>query len=151
MQAARRCLLAFLCAFIKGAMAILRAASLNASTKDTTMVKTEIGTGRVSDRGIGLCEGIKQRRTYERFYEDLARQNIVARLFQRQLGFRRRHTWVSVWSHMGFSHRRSVLRPLFRTLHGLLRYQRSSVLFRPVCLSSTYLSITCLSITFLSI
>jgi hypothetical protein len=30
------------------------------------------------------------------FYEDLARQNIVARLFQRQLGFRRRHTWVSV-------------------------------------------------------
>jgi hypothetical protein len=32
----------------------------------------------------------------ERFYEDLARQNTVARLFQRQLGFRRRHTWVSV-------------------------------------------------------
>src|SRR5271163_4749782 len=30
---------------------------------------------------------------------------------------------------MGFSHRRSVLRPLFRTLHGLLGYQRSSTLF----------------------
>lgn len=66
MQAARRCLLAFLCAFIKGAMAILRAASLNASTKDTTMVKTEIGA---SDRGIGLCEGIKQRRTYIRKHD----------------------------------------------------------------------------------
>src|SRR5271155_1128637 len=26
-------------------------------------------------------------------------------------------------------------RPLFRTLHGLLGYQRSSTLFRPVCLS----------------
>src|SRR5271155_5757660 len=26
-------------------------------------------------------------------------------------------------------------RPLFRTLHGLLGYQRSSALFRPVCLS----------------
>ena len=34
---------------------------------------------------------------YEGFYEDLARQNVVARRFQRQLGFRRRHTWVSVW------------------------------------------------------
>jgi hypothetical protein len=46
---------------------------------------------------------------YEGFYEDLARQNIVARLFQRQLGFRLRHTWVSGWSLMGSSHRRSVL------------------------------------------
>jgi hypothetical protein len=44
---------------------------------------------------------------YEGFYEDLAR------LFQRQLGFRRHHTWVSVSSHMGFSHRRSVLRLLY--------------------------------------
>jgi hypothetical protein len=87
---------------------------------------------------------------HEGFYEGLARQNIVAHLFQCQLGFRRRHTWVSVWSHMGFSHRRSVLRPLFRTLHGLLRYQRSSALFRPVCLSSTCLSSTCLSSTCLS-
>jgi hypothetical protein len=43
---------------------------------------------------------------YEGLYEDLARQNTVARLSQRQLGF----TWVSVWSHMGFSHRRSVLK-----------------------------------------
>jgi hypothetical protein len=32
---------------------------------------------------------------YERFCEDLARQITVARLFQRQLGFRRRHIWVS--------------------------------------------------------
>src|SRR5271170_5194182 len=40
---------------------------------------------------------------------------------------------------MDFSHRRSVLRPLFRTLHGLLGYQRSSALFRPVCLSSACL------------
>jgi hypothetical protein len=30
---------------------------------------------------------------------------------------------VSALSHMGFSHRRSVLRPLFRMLHGLLGYQ----------------------------
>ena len=43
---------------------------------------------------------------------------------QLQLGFRRCHIWVSGLSHMGFSHRRSVLIPLFRTLHGLLRYQR---------------------------
>src|SRR5277367_788204 len=76
------------------------------------------------------------------FCEDLARQNTVAHLSQLQLGFRCCRTWVSVLSHMGFSHRRSVLRPLFRTLHGLLGYQRSSALFRPVCLSSTCLSIT---------
>src|SRR5437762_7258428 len=42
---------------------------------------------------------------------------------------------------MGFSHRRSVLRSLFRTLHGLLGYQCASTLFdlsvclQPVCLS----------------
>jgi hypothetical protein len=47
---------------------------------------------------------------YEGFCEDLARQSTVAHLFQRQLGFRRRHTWVSVSSHMRFSHRRSVLK-----------------------------------------
>ena len=47
---------------------------------------------------------------YEGFCEDLARQSTVAHLFQRQLGFRRRHIWVSVSSHMGFSHRRSVLK-----------------------------------------
>ena len=44
------------------------------------------------------------------FYEFLARQNTVAHLFQLQLGFRRRRIWVSVLSHMGFSHRRSVLK-----------------------------------------
>jgi hypothetical protein len=49
-------------------------------------------------------------RAHEGFCEDLARQSTVAHLFQRQLGFRRRHTWVSVSSHMGFSHRRSVLK-----------------------------------------
>ena len=75
---------------------------------------------------------------FEGFYEDLARQNKVARLFQRQLGFWRRH--------MGFGHRRNVLRPLYRTLHDLLRYRRSLALLRPVCLSSTCLSIICLSI-----
>ena len=46
---------------------------------------------------------------YEGFYEDLVRQSTAARLPQRQLGPRRRHIWVSVWSHMGFSHRRSIL------------------------------------------
>ena len=50
---------------------------------------------------IGVNEG---------FYEDLARQITVARLFQRQLGFRRRHTWVSTLSHMGFSDHRGVLK-----------------------------------------
>src|SRR5271169_4140017 len=79
---------------------------------------------------------------HEGFCEDLARQNTVAHLSQLQLGFRRCRIWVSVLSHMGFSHRRSVLRPLFRTLHGLLGYQRSSALFRPVCLSVFNLSIT---------
>jgi hypothetical protein len=47
---------------------------------------------------------------HEGFCEDLARQITVARPFQRQLGLRRRHTWVSVWSHMGFSQRRGVLK-----------------------------------------
>ena len=62
-----------------------------------------------------------------------ARQNTVAHLSQLQLGFRRCRIWVSVSSHIGSCHRRGVLRPLFRTLHGLLGYQRSSILFRPVC------------------
>jgi hypothetical protein len=44
------------------------------------------------------------------FCEDLARQNVVAQLSQLQLWFRRRHTWVSMLSHMGFSHRRGVLK-----------------------------------------
>ena len=52
----------------------------------------------------------RQMHAYEGFCEDLARQITVARLFQRQLGFRRRHTWVSVWSHTGFSQRRGVLK-----------------------------------------
>jgi len=82
---------------------------------------------RISYRFLPICAN-------KGFHEDLARQNIVARLFQRQLGFRRRHAWA-------FSHRRSVLRPLFRMPHGLLGYQRSSALFRPVCLSITFLSI----------
>src|SRR5271155_4785152 len=46
---------------------------------------------------------------------------------------------VSALSHMGFSHRRSVLRPLFRTPHGLLGYQRSSACFDlSVCHLSVY-------------
>jgi hypothetical protein len=47
---------------------------------------------------------------YEGFCEDLARQNTVAHLSQLQLRFRRRHTWVSMLSHMGFSRRRGVLK-----------------------------------------
>jgi hypothetical protein len=47
---------------------------------------------------------------YEGFCEDLARQNTVAHLSQLQLGFRRRRIWVSASSHMGFSHRRGVLK-----------------------------------------
>jgi hypothetical protein len=47
---------------------------------------------------------------YEGFCEDLARQNVVAQLSQLQLRFRRRHTWVFMLSHMGFSHRRGVLK-----------------------------------------
>jgi hypothetical protein len=35
-------------------------------------------------------------RAYEGFCEELARQNVVARLSQLQLRFRRRHIWVSV-------------------------------------------------------
>jgi hypothetical protein len=72
---------------------------------------------------------------HEGFCEDLARRNTVAHLSQLQLGFRHCRIWVSVSSHIGPCHRRSVLRPLFRTLHRLLGYQRSSTLFRPVCLS----------------
>jgi hypothetical protein len=47
---------------------------------------------------------------YEGFCEDLARQITVAHLSQLQLRFRRRHTWVSMLSHMGFSRRRGVLK-----------------------------------------
>ena len=47
---------------------------------------------------------------YEGFCEDLARQNTVAHLSQLQLRFRRRHIWVSMLSHMGFSRRRGVLK-----------------------------------------
>jgi hypothetical protein len=46
----------------------------------------------------------------EGFCEDLARQNTVAHLSQLQLRFRRRHRWVSMLSHMGFSRRRGVLK-----------------------------------------
>src|SRR5271154_1882922 len=48
--------------------------------------------------------------------------------------------WVTCYHIWVFSHRCSVLRLLFRTPHGLLGYQRSSALFRPVCLSLTCLS-----------
>jgi hypothetical protein len=72
------------------------------------------------------------------FTRILARQNKIARLFQRQLGFWRRH--------MSFSHRCSVLRPLYRTLHDLLRYRRSLALLRPVCLQPVCLSSVCPSL-----
>jgi hypothetical protein len=53
---------------------------------------------------------------------------------------------VSVLSHMRFSHRRSVLRPLFRTLHSLLGYQRPSACFDlSVCLQPVCLSLFCRS------
>src|SRR5277367_3265474 len=51
-----------------------------------------------------------QTHAYEGFCEDLARQNTVAHLSQLQLGFRRRRIGVSVLSHIGFSHRRGVLK-----------------------------------------
>jgi hypothetical protein len=51
-----------------------------------------------------------RRHAYEGFCEDLARQTTVAHLSQLQLRFRRRHTWVSMASHMGFSRRRGVLK-----------------------------------------
>src|SRR5271170_2970948 len=76
---------------------------------------------------------------HEGFCENLARQNTVAPLSQLQPGFRRCRIWVSVIVVVS-------LRPLFRTLHGLLGYQRSSALFRPVCLSSTCLSVFNLSV-----
>jgi hypothetical protein len=45
-------------------------------------------------------------------------------------------------SHIGFSHRRGVLRSLFRTLHGPLGYQRPSACFDlSVCLSVFSLSV----------
>jgi hypothetical protein len=47
---------------------------------------------------------------HEGFCEDLARQNTVAHLSRLQLRFRRRHIWVSMLSHMGFSRRRGVLK-----------------------------------------
>jgi hypothetical protein len=40
---------------------------------------------------------------------------------------------VSTLSYMGFNHRCGVLRPLFRTLHGPLRYRRSSACFGLCC------------------
>jgi hypothetical protein len=51
-----------------------------------------------------------ERHAYEGFCEDLARQNTVTHLSQLQLRFRRRHIWVSMLSHMGFSRRRGVLK-----------------------------------------
>jgi hypothetical protein len=52
----------------------------------------------------------REMHAYEGFCEDLARQITVAHLSQLQLRFRRRHTWVSMVSHMGFSRRRGVLK-----------------------------------------
>jgi hypothetical protein len=71
----------------------------------------------------------------EVFYEDLARSNTVAHLSQLQLWVLRCRIWVSVLSHRRFSHRRSVLRLLYRTMHGLLGIPV------PVCLSVFDLSV----------
>jgi hypothetical protein len=49
-----------------------------------------------------------KKHAHEGFCEDLARQITVAHLSQLQLRFRRRHIWVSMLSHMGFSRRRGV-------------------------------------------
>src|SRR5580698_8809986 len=89
--------------------------------------------------------GAHEIHAYEGFCEDLARQTTVTHLSQLQLGFRRRRILVML-SHMGFSHRLASKRSVFRSLHGLLGYQRSSALFRPVCLSSTCLSVFNLSV-----
>src|SRR5277367_5509990 len=55
------------------------------------------------------------------------------------MGFQRCRIWVSVSLHMGFSHRRSVLRRLYRALHGPL----GTSAHRPVstCLSVFNLSV----------
>src|SRR5277367_2105006 len=66
---------------------------------------------------------------YEGFCEDLARQNTVAHLSQLQLGS---SSWCPKDHYLGH--------------HTLLGYQRSSALFRPVCLSSTCLSVFNLSV-----
>jgi hypothetical protein len=71
-------------------------------------------------------------RAYEGFYEDLARQNTVTRLFQLQLGFWRRHMGFCV---VAYGFQSSSWCPKG---HYLGRCT--------VCLSST-----CLSVTFLSI
>src|SRR5271170_4625028 len=47
---------------------------------------------------------------HEDVCEDLASQNTVACLFQLQLEFPHYHIYVSVLSHMGFRHRRSILK-----------------------------------------
>jgi hypothetical protein len=82
---------------------------------------------------------------HEGFYEDLARQNTVARLFQRQLG--------SASSHMGFGvvaygFQSSSWCPKGQCLGRCtvcLGHQRSSALFRPVCLSPICPSCFCRS------
>jgi hypothetical protein len=82
---------------------------------------------------------------FEGFYEDLARQNTAARLFQLQLGFRRCRIWVSVIVVVS-------QRPLFRTPHGLLGVSALidlvstclSVCLQP-CLSPVCPSLSCRS------
>jgi len=94
----------------------------------------------------------------EVFYEALARHHTVACLFQHQL-------WASALPHVFQPHLCSALRPLFTTLHGLLRapaliglfstclpFFNLSVLLQPVCPSSTACpSSTCLSFFNLSV
>jgi hypothetical protein len=79
---------------------------------------------------------------FEGFCEDLARQNTVAHLSQLQLGFRRRRIWVSVLSHIGFSHRRGCPKDHYlgrcTVCLGTSAHQPCfdlSVCLQPVCLS----------------
>jgi hypothetical protein len=71
----------------------------------------EVHTREVHAHEVHASEiHVHEMHAHEGFCEDLARQNTVAHLSQLQLGFRRRRIWVSVLSHIGFSHRRGVLK-----------------------------------------
>src|SRR5277367_3493480 len=75
------------------------------------------------------------RRIPEGFCEDLARQTTVTHLSQLQLETRRCRILVlccRIWVSVTVA---ASQRSVFRSPHGLLGYQRSSALFRPVCLS----------------
>jgi hypothetical protein len=73
---------------------------------------------------------------------------VLGGIFRGPSALEHRHTSVpilarvSALSHIGFSQPRGVLRPSFRTRHGLLEYQRSSACFDlPVCLQPVCLNL----------